>query len=130
MEELFPAMMATLWESSKNITNYSHIVPGEQSVEYFEDLNFLHTRLMQLNSVVFIEYIFTERLIVDIEYYTELLKEYEEPCGDKIEYLLSRGSDSFEKHEALFLKEVLDGIIENCTLINAILATVIPQEEE
>ncbi|MES2777544.1 MAG: hypothetical protein V4722_25415 [Bacteroidota bacterium] len=82
---------------------------------------------MQLNSILFIEYVFEDQRLDDTLAYTKLLQEYEIPCGEKIHYLLYRptifSENSYDKYENLFIEEVLNGIIENCKIIRGLMGS-------
>ena len=111
MEELFPAMMRSLTEAAR-------ILDQEDLGEIrMSTLSYLHSRILQLNSVLKLEHDFTNRLIPDIINYAYLLQESEVACAEYVEFQLSRPAmfvdDSFAKYDALFLQEVLQGIIDN-----------------
>ncbi|MGG9972658.1 hypothetical protein ACQ33O_12765 [Ferruginibacter sp. SUN002] len=112
MEALFPAMMQTLTEASKKLDN------GELDNVRMDTLNFLHARILQLNGVLKFEHDFTNRLIPDIIDYAYLLQENEQACKEFIEFQFYRPTmfgeeDAYTKYEALFLQEVIQGIIDN-----------------
>jgi hypothetical protein len=111
MEELFPAMMRSYVEAARILDSG---VLGEIRID---TLSFLHTRILQRNSVLKLEHQFTNRLIPDIINYAYLLQENEVACAEYADYQLGRpgmfGDDPFAKYDALFLQEVLQGIIDN-----------------
>jgi len=111
MEDLFPAMMHSLTEAARILDNEDL---GEIRMS---SLSYLHSRILQLNSVLKLEHDFTNRLIPDIINYAYLLQENEAACAEYVEFQLSRPAmfvdDSFAKYDALFLQEVLQGIIDN-----------------
>lgn len=125
MEELFPNMMQLLKATSKNIDDFTGSFTDEKWQEYFENLSFLHTRLMQLNIVLHVEFIFSERLIPDIINYTAQLQEVETECSELVYYIFSApqifGDYGSTKYDALFMEEVLNGIIYNSSLVNGML---------
>jgi hypothetical protein len=111
MDELFPAMMRSLTEAARILDH------GELGEIRMNSLSYLHSRILQLNSVLKLEHAFTNRLIPDITNYTYLLQENEAACAEYVGFQLMRpgmfGDDSFAKYDALFLQEVLQGIIDN-----------------
>ena len=111
MEELFPAMMRSITEAAMILDN------GDMGEIRMDTLSYLHSRILQLNSVLKLEHDFTNRLIPDIINYASLLQENEVACAEYVDYQLSRpgmfGDDPFAKYDALFLQEVLQGIIDN-----------------
>jgi hypothetical protein len=111
MEELFPSMMRSLTEAARILDS------GDLGEIRMDSLSYLHSRILQLNSVLKLEHEFTNRLIPDIINYANLLQENEVACGEYAGYQLSRpgmfGDDPFAKYDALFLQEVLQGVIDN-----------------
>lgn len=111
MEELFPAMMRSYTEAARILNT------GDLGEINMSSLSYLHTRILQLNSVLKMEYDFTNRLIPDIINYASLLQENEVACAEYINYQLSRpamfSDDPYAKYDALFLQEVLQGILDN-----------------
>jgi len=133
MEGLFPEMVQALTEASEKIQNYLancfNDIPSplteEQKDEFVDAMSFLRNRLMQLNGSVNIEYGFDQGLTGDIDDYSKLLNEYRPQLEELVGYLLDRPNifpnDPFAKYDALFLKEVLDGIIYQSNTLNKLL---------
>ena len=133
MEGLFPEMLQALTTASEKIQNYLancfNDIPSplteEQKDEFVDAMSFLRNRLMQLNGSVNIEYGFDQGLTGDIDDYSKLLNEYRPQLEELVGYLLDRPNifpnDPFAKYDALFLKEVLDGIIYQSNTLNKLL---------
>ena len=136
MEELFPVMLQALTTASGKIQDYLansfQGIPSplteEQKDEYVDAMGFLRNRLIQLNGSVNIEYGFDQGLTGDIDDYSKLLNEYRSQLEELVGYLLDRPNafpnDPFAKYNALFLKEVLEGIIEQSNTLNKLLEFV------
>jgi len=136
MEELFPVMLQALTTASGKIQDYLansfQGIPSplteEQKDEYVDAMGFLRNRLIQLNGSVNIEYGFDQGLTGDIDDYSKLLNEYRSQLEELVGYLLDRPNafpnDPFAKYDALFLKEVLEGIIEQSNTLNKLLEFV------
>ena len=136
MEELFPVMLQALTIASGKIQDYLansfQGIPSplteEQKDEYVDAMGFLRNRLIQLNGSVNIEYGFDQGLTGDIDDYSKLLNEYRSQLEELVGYLLDRPNafpnDPFAKYDALFLKEVLEGIIEQSNTLNKLLEFV------
>ncbi len=111
MEDLFPTMIQSLTEAARKLDD------GEMNNVSMDTLNFLHARILQLNTVLKFEHDFTNRLIPDIIDYAYLLQENEQACKEFIEFQLDKpvmfGEDTYTKYEAVFLQEVIQGIIDN-----------------
>jgi len=133
MEELFPVMLQAVTTASEKIQNYLancfNDIPSplteEQKGEFVDAMAFLRNRLMQLNSSVNIEYGFDQGLTGDIDDYSKLLNEHRPQLEELVGYLLDRPNifpnDPFAKYDALFLKEVLEGIIYQSNTLNKLL---------
>ena len=136
MEKLFPVMLQALITASEKIQNYLansfHGIPSplteEQKDEYVDAMAFLRNRLIQLNGSVNIEYEFDQGLTGDIDDYSKLLNEYRSELEEVVGYHLDSPNafpnDPFAKHRALFLKEALEGIIEQSNTLNKLLEFV------
>jgi len=136
MEELFPVTLQALTTASERIQNYLancfNNIPSplteEQKGEFVDAMSFLRNRLMQLNSVVNTEYAFDHGLTGDIDNYLKLLNEHRLEIEELIGYrLISPGvfpNDPHAKYDAIFLKEVLDGIIYQSNTLNKLLEFV------
>ena len=136
MEELFTVMLQALTTASEKIQNYLvncfHDIPSrlteEQKDEYVDAMAILRNRLIQLNSSVNIEYEFDQGLTGDIDDYSKLLNEYRSQLEELVSYHLYSPNafpdGPFAKHQALFLKEVLEGIIDQSNTINKLLEFV------
>jgi len=136
MEELFPVMLQALTTASEKIQNYLgnsfHGIPSplteEQKDKYVDAMAFLRNSLIQLNTSVNIEYEFDQGLTGDIDDYSKLLNEYRSELEELVGYHLDSPNafpnDPFAKHQALFLKEVLEGIIEQSNTLNKLLEFV------
>src|SRR5262245_49573288 len=112
MEALFPTMMQSLSAAARKLDN------EELENVRMSSLSYLHTRILQLNTVLKFEHDFTNRLIPDIIDYAYLLQENEQACKEFIEFQFDRPTmfgeeDTYTKYEALFLEEVIQGIIDN-----------------
>ena len=136
MEELFPVMLQALTTASEKIDDYLancfHDIPSplteEQKGEFVDAMSFLRNRLMQLNSVVNTEYAFDHGLTGDIDNYLKFLNEHRSEIGELVGYrLISPGvfpNDLYAKYDAIFLKEVLEGIIYQSNTLNKLLEFV------
>ena len=136
MEELFPVMLQALTTASEKIQNYLancfNGIPSplteEQKDEYVDAMAFLRNRLMQLNSSVNIEFKFDQGLTGDIDDCSKLLNEHRSELKELVGYLLDRPNmfpnDPYAKYDALFLKEVLEGIIHQSNTLNKLLEFV------
>ena len=136
MEELFPVMLQALTTASEKIDNYLangfHGIPSplteEQKDVFVDTMGFLRNRLVQLNDSVKIEYTFDHGLTGDIDNYSKLLNEHRSQVEELISYLLARPeifpNDTFAKYDALFLNEVLEGIIDQSNTLNKLLEFV------
>ena len=133
MEELFPVMLQALTTASEKIDDYLvncfHDIPSplteEQKGEFVDAMSFLRNRLMQLNSLVNTEYAFDQGLTGDIDDYSKLLNEHRSEIEELVSYRLISPSvfpnDPYAKYDAIFLKEVLDGIIYQSNTLNKLL---------
>lgn len=129
MEELFPQMMSSLsnvvsgieTELAKVFASDRKSLTDEQWTEYGDSLESLQYRLKQLNTVLHFEYEFGEDLAKDVINYSRLLNESRSSCEELVGYLLTRDHDAWSRGETAFLKEVLNGIIENNDNINELL---------
>ena len=133
MEGLFPEMLQALTAASEKIQNYLancfNDIPSplteEQKGEFVDAMSYLRNRLMQLNGSVNIEYGFDQGITGDIDDYSKLLNEYRSQLEELVGYLLDRPNifpdDPFAKYDALFLKEVLEGIIYQSNTLNKLL---------
>jgi len=133
MEGLFPEMLQALTAASEKIQNYLancfNDIPSplteEQKDEFVDAMAFLRNRLMQLNNSVNIEYGFDQGLTGDIDDYSKLLNEHRPQLEELVGYLLDRPNifpnDPYAIYDALFLKEVLDGIIYQSNTLNKLL---------
>jgi hypothetical protein len=136
MKELFPVMMQALTTSSERIGEYLancfHNIPSplteEQKGEFVDAMSFLRNRLMQLNSIVNTAYTFDYGLTGDIDNYLKLLNEHRSEIEELVSYrLISPGvfpNDPYAKYDAIFLKEVLEGIIYQSNTLNKLLEFV------
>ena len=136
MEELFPGMLQALTTASDKIQNYLancfNDIPSplteEQKSEFVDAMSFLRNRLMQLNGSVNIEYEFDQGLTGDIDNYLKLLNEHRSEIEELVSYRLISPSvfpnDPYAKYDAIFLKEVLDGIIYQSNTLNKLLEFV------
>jgi hypothetical protein len=133
MEELFTATMRSLSGAAqcldKELLKTKKFIPASPDVdwnEYGDSLRALHTRLNELNAIMYKEYPFGEGLPEDIINYTKYLEEAGTECDELVRYLLCRdqvfSNDNFIKNETLFLKEVLNGIIDHSDRISSLLA--------
>ena len=88
-------------------------------------MSFLRNRLMQLNSLVNTEYAFDQGLTGDIDDYSKLLNEHRSEIEELVSYRLISPNvfpnDPYAKYDAIFLKEVLDGIIYQSNTLNKLL---------
>jgi hypothetical protein len=119
MEELFPRMLDALLAASASLS--TALVPADKA----EPAEFLMTRLMQLNMALTKEYVFDKGMPGDIVAYAQLLKDNEKECADLVTYLLNRhlmfgDNNSYDKYEALFLEEVMNGVIEHSNSISRV----------
>ena len=136
MEELFPVMLQAVTTASERIQNYLancfNNIPSplteEQKGEFVDAMSFLRNRLMQLNGSVNIEYKFDQGLTGDIDDYSKLLNEHRLELKDLVTYRLYSHTifpnDTYAKYDALFLKEVLEGIIYQSNTLNKLLEFV------
>ena len=133
MEELFPGMLQALTTASERIGDYlvnclngtPSPLTEEQKGEFVDAMSFLRNRLMQLNSLVNTEYAFDQGLTGDIDDYSKLLNEHRSEIEELVSYRLISPSvfpnDPYAKYDAIFLKEVLDGIIYQSNTLNKLL---------
>ena len=133
MEELFPVMLQALTTASERIGDYlvnclngtPSPLTEEQKGEFVDAMSFLRNRLMQLNSFINTGYAFDYSLTGDIDNYLKLLNEHRSEIEELVGYrLISPGvfpNDPYAKYDALFLKEVLDGIIYQSNTLNKLL---------
>ena len=136
MEELFPVMLQALTTASERIGDYLancfNDIPSpfteEQKGEFVDAMSFLRNRLMQLNSIVNTEYPFDQGLTGDIDDYSKLLNEHRSEIEELVSYRLISPNvfpnDPYAKYDAIFLKEVLDGIIHQSNTLNKLLEFV------
>ena len=136
MEESFPVMLQALTTASERIGDYLancfHDIPSplteEQKGEFVDAMSFLRNRLMQLNSLVNTEYAFDQGLTGDIDDYSKLLNEHRSEIEELVSYRLISPNvfpnDPYAKYDAIFLKEVLDGIIYQSNTLNKLLEFV------
>ena len=136
MEELFPVMLQALTTASEKIDDYLvncfHDIPSplteEEKGEFVDAMSFLRNRLMQLNSFINTGYAFDYSLTGDIDNYLKLLNEHRLEIEELIGYrLISPGvfpNDPYAKYDAIFLKEVLDGITHQSNTLNKLLEFV------
>src|SRR6185369_6895998 len=97
-QELFPEMMQSLSkatgiiadEMAKMFQQERKSLSEEQWTEYGDNLEFLHGRLVQLNTVLHFEYLFEEGFPMDIINYTKLLEEHRTNCEELVGYLLTK----------------------------------------
>lgn len=128
MEELFSKMLTSLSKASSvieaelsKVFSYERkSLSTEQWNEYGDNLEFLHTRLMQLNNTLHFEYVFEEGMPQNIINYTKLINENRQSCEELIGFLLSR-TDDWHKYENLVIEEILNGVIENSERITELL---------
>ena len=133
MEELFPVMLQAVTTASEKIDNYLansfHGIPSllteEQKDEFVDAMGFLRNRLLQLNDFVKFEYEFDYGLTGDIENYSKILNEHRPKVEELIGYLLARSeifpNDTFAKYDALYLREIMEGIIDQSNTLNKLL---------
>ena len=136
MEELFPVMLQALTTASEKIDDYLvncfHDIPSplteEQKGEFVDTMSFLRNRLMQLNSFINTGYAFDYSLTGDIDNYLKLLNEHRSEIEELIGYRLISPNifpnDPYAKYDAIFLKEVLDGITHQSNTLNKLLEFV------
>ena len=136
MEELFPVMLQALTTASEKIDDYLvncfHDIPSplteEQKGEFVDAMSFLRNRLMQLNSFINTGYAFDYSLTGDIDNYLKLLNEHRSEIEELIGYRLISPNifpnDPYAKYDAIFLKEVLDGITHQSNTLNKLLEFV------
>jgi len=136
MEELFPVMLQALTTASEKTGDYlvnclngtPSPLTEEQKGEFVDAMSFLRNRLMQLNSFINTEYAFDHGLTGDIDNYLKLLNEHRLEIEELVGYrLISPGvfpNDPYAKYDALFLKEILDGIIYQSNTLNKLLEFV------
>lgn len=129
MDELFPQMMSSLSTAvSKIEVEMARLFAADrlsltedQWTEYGDHLESLQYRLKQLNTILHFEYEFEENLAIDIINYARLLNENRAQCEELVGFLLSRNDEPWTRDETAFLKEVLDGIINNSDRISSLL---------
>ena len=133
MEELFPVTLQALTTASERIQNYLancfNNIPSplteEQKGEFVDAMSFLRNRLMQFNGSVNTQYKFDQGLTGDIDDYSKLLHEHHSEINDLITYRLYSPTifpnDTYAKYDALFLKEVLEGIILQSNTLSKLL---------
>ena len=136
MEELFPVMLQALTTASERIGDYlvnclngtPSPLTEEQKGEFVDAMSFLRNRLMQLNSFINTGYAFDYSLTGDIDNYLKLLNEHRSEIEELVSYRLISPSvfpnDPYAKYDALFLKEVLEGIIYQSNTLNKLLEFV------
>ena len=129
MEGSFPQMIDSFSAAASRIENELNKVlasdrkslTDDQWTEYGDNLESLQHRLKQLNNVLHFEYEFEENLANDVINYSKLLNGSRQPCEELVGFLLTRDVDAWTRDEAAFLKEVLNGIIDNSDRINTLL---------
>jgi len=136
MEELFPGMLQALTIASEKIDNYlvnclngtPSPLTEEEKGEFVDAMSFLRNRLMQLNSFINTGYAFDYSLTGDIDNYLKLLNEHRSEIEELIGYRLISPNifpnDPYAKYDAIFLKEVLDGITHQSNTLNKLLEFV------
>lgn len=129
MDELFPEMMNFLLaavtkmesEMAKVFLADRKSLAEQQWTEYGDNLESLQFRLRQLNTILHFEYKFEEHLANDVINYSRLLNESRASCEELVGFLLTRDFDAWARDETNFLKEVLNGIIQNSDTIYKLL---------
>lgn len=114
MEALFPQMLQALVAAAGRLSGIPMIVKGREEAVADAMVN-LHAGLVQLEGYLHFDYAFDAGLPEDVKQYTALLQEYEEPCAEKIDYLLDRpllfGSNGPDQGGAAFLEQLLQDIM-------------------
>lgn len=100
-------------------------IPEESWDQYGDAILALQDRLVQLESLIILEYPFDAIPPENVIAYYALLKEYEEPCREKLEYLADRPGFGFEDPgaavTAALLQNVMYDIIDNSISIYRIM---------